>query len=78
MFKITRVIGTEGVSYRVEHFASGDPQPTPTPATFTSHPDAWANALGRAAKQALILNRPEEMHADDGRKFRVMVERIPE
>lgn len=62
--------------YAVEHFANGDALPSPTAHVFDALPAAWVDAFGRAAKMALMLNGPQTVTVQDGRQYRVTVERI--
>lgn len=72
MFRITR----RNNDYIVEHYVRNDPNPSPTARTFVSVTEAWQNALGRAAKMAILTDRPHDVEMQDGRIYRVTVELI--
>lgn len=38
----------------VAHFVDGDPYPTPTQTVHDARPEAWKDALGRAAKPRTV------------------------
>jgi len=72
MYKIEKL----GTGFVIYHYASGDPNPTPTEQIIETAPKAWEVAFGRAAKMALMLGRPEIVEAHDGRVYRITVEKL--
>jgi hypothetical protein len=70
MFKVS-IIDSVPLSYKVSHYAKGDPQPTNTERIYSSRPDAWRDAFGSAAKMCLMLPKESEQTVivDDGREF---------
>lgn len=67
--------------WNVRHYVDGDPNPTITSRKPTALPQAWCDALGSAAKQCIIKASMfrdvfVDVEVQDGRTYRVRVERI--
>lgn len=81
-YQVDIVAGPDGLfgGYQVSHYVTGDPQPTPTQTTHQQRPEAWKDALGRAAKLCIIQKSHGleycDVQVDDGRIYRVRVEQV--
>lgn len=73
MYRITRIEH----KYIVTHHPTPDSKPTPTESSHSSRPEAWSNALGRAANMSILLNAAQIVETDDGHQYSVLTTRIP-